>query len=378
VNRGLWKTGCDTRMALPARFEYSSATQRITSLEGMRGYAVLLVFLVHHHTLFGGYLAPTTALYEVSSYGHAIGNTGVDLFFVLSGFLIYGHLLKRSPSFLSYLGKRIRRIYPTFLFVLSVYVVLSLLMPSLSKLPASPADAAVYLVQNLLFLPGLLPIDPLITVSWSLSYEFLFYLTIPILIWVTGMRRWKRRWRVLYFLFLLAAICLAEFVHATPHGRLGLFVAGMLVYEASESGFFKRMLNSSGEWTAIITYCVALVAITFFKSLWPLFLSIGLFAITFYTINFRGQLNAVFTTVPLRRLGLMSYTYFLCHGLILHAAALAWRRLLPLGPQSGYAFASMLIVNLFLTLAGSIPVFLLIERPFSLERGAKSHNASAG
>lgn len=54
-------------------------------MEGMRGFAVFLVFLVHYVTLVKPWIANELALIAFSSGLHTIGNTGVDLFFVLSG-----------------------------------------------------------------------------------------------------------------------------------------------------------------------------------------------------------------------------------------------------------------------------------------------------
>src|SRR5215472_13986750 len=70
--------------------ESPGKTGRILAMEGIRGYAVLLVFMVHQHTLFSRYLAPQSSIARLSQFSHHIGNSGVDLFFVLSGFLIYG------------------------------------------------------------------------------------------------------------------------------------------------------------------------------------------------------------------------------------------------------------------------------------------------
>src|SRR5262249_31376257 len=155
--------------------------------------------LVHHHTLFGDYLPSSSLIYKISRFGHDIGHSGVDLFFVLSGFLIYGHLFSKAPSYGSYVRKRIRRIYPVFLCVFCAYLIASVCMPSVSKLPTRPGAATAYVIENLLLLPGIFPIESMITVTWSLSYELFFYLTIPILIASTRMRYWRRFHRVLLF-----------------------------------------------------------------------------------------------------------------------------------------------------------------------------------
>ncbi len=72
---------------LRLRFELSrgGSGHNVRPMEGMRGFAVFLVFLVHYVTLVKPWIANELALIAFSSGLHTIGNTGVDLFFVLSG-----------------------------------------------------------------------------------------------------------------------------------------------------------------------------------------------------------------------------------------------------------------------------------------------------
>jgi len=71
-----------------------------------------------------------------------IGHSGVDLFFVLSGYLIYGALIRKKVSYLSFFRRSVERIYPTFLCVFAIYLVLSILFPEENKIPARSLAAA--------------------------------------------------------------------------------------------------------------------------------------------------------------------------------------------------------------------------------------------
>src|SRR5205085_10581970 len=138
---------------LTKRFELSREIQgaNLRTMEGMRGFAVALVFLTHFCTLIAPSLKQAPELAEFAVAVHAIGNTGVDLFFVLSGYLIYKSLLEREQNFFGFMWRRIRRIYPAFLAVFAVYWVLSFVFPRESSIPA---DAPIlYLAENLLLLP---------------------------------------------------------------------------------------------------------------------------------------------------------------------------------------------------------------------------------
>ena len=69
-----------------------------------------------------------------------------------------------------YAKRRVQRIYPVFLVVFAIYIMLSFIFPSESKLPEGYVEIVKYILQNLLLLPGVFNIEPLITVAWSLSY----------------------------------------------------------------------------------------------------------------------------------------------------------------------------------------------------------------
>ena len=95
----------------------------IPALDGLRGIAILLVML-HHFT----YYRPTEGIDGLIGDVLFFGWTGVDLFFVLSGFLISGILLDARGSeryFTTFYARRILRIFPLYYLVLFIaFVVL--------------------------------------------------------------------------------------------------------------------------------------------------------------------------------------------------------------------------------------------------------------
>jgi exopolysaccharide production protein ExoZ len=354
---------------------------RIVPMEGMRGVAVLLVFLVHHHALFGK-LLPGGPVQQASLLGHAIGHSGVDLFFLLSGYLIYGHLLQRRSGYFAFVRKRVRRIYPTFLAVLGVYCLVCLVMPAVSKLPPGGGPTAIYLLQNALLLPGIFHIEPLITVAWSLSYEFFFYLLIPVIILATGMRAWSGAGRAVFFGLLLLAFAAAYQAGLHSHPRLGLFLAGILLYETIIWGGWNSRLTRVTEVAAIGLYLLTLMILACFRLgdgtirfepgypdytflPWSILLSCALYGLSLHAFAFSGWVGAFFSFTPLRWLGNMSYSFFLFHGFVLNAAAFVFKKLGWYGiPEA--LFPGVLLLNLLLTLAGSLVLFLLVEKPLSL------------
>ena len=176
-----------------------SSSHRIPELDGLRGLAVLGVVLFHYFSSsdFG---ARGTALgYFVKIFG--LGWTGVDLFFILSGFLIGGILLesRESPKFFpTFYLRRIHRILPIYFLLIFTYAVMVSLparwFPAVLDVGGSSlAVPARYLffVQNFYF-----RIQHFqwiwFSVTWSLALEEQFYLAAPPLVRFLSARLLKR------------------------------------------------------------------------------------------------------------------------------------------------------------------------------------------
>jgi len=218
-------TGAGRRFSLANLFESPASPQRMLALEGMRGVAALMVFFVHFYARLGLYARPNSLIKASAYFAGVVGNVGVDIFFVISGFLMYGIVMRKPTSILTYLGRRVRRLYPVFLFVFVVYGALSYVMPMESRIPRAPKAAVEYLFLNLAMLPGMLPITPLVRVAWSLSYEWFYYLILPFSMWAFRLRRWSAGWRIGFVL----ALCVLQYVlcalHWNSHPHLIMFGA---------------------------------------------------------------------------------------------------------------------------------------------------------
>src|SRR5277367_5622847 len=141
-------------------------TSRSRPMEGLRGVAVGLVFLQHYCTQFLTYAEVSGPTRRLAEFSHEVGNYGVELFFVLSGFLIYGILLRRRPKFLPFMARRAQRLYPAFIVAFLIGVAFDWLRPE-PKIPHDLIAGSLYIAANIAFLPGLFPINPLFAVNWS-------------------------------------------------------------------------------------------------------------------------------------------------------------------------------------------------------------------
>jgi len=175
---------------------------RISALDGLRGLAILLVLL--WHAVFDQY-SPSPVIHKLLVIGK-LSWSGVDLFFVLSGFLIGGILLdaKDSPSYYkTFYLRRAFRILPLYLVLLGIYFVIR---PTLLgawmrfQVTEVPALSLFTFTQNFwMALPKYFGGG--IGATWSLAIEEQFYLLMPFLV------RKLRRTQLIFV--LLAAVILA-------------------------------------------------------------------------------------------------------------------------------------------------------------------------
>lgn len=351
-------------------------------MEGLRGFAALLVFFVHFHSIFEKYV-PDERISAPIRFMASIGHVGVDLFFVLSGFLVYGIVMRSGFRFTPYFSRRIQRLYPVFVVVLGIYILLSYLFPDHSKLPSNATNLIPYILANIAMLPGMIRITPIITVSWSLSYEWFFYLILPIAFAALGMRKWKFKWRIAFWIALVSAYWLAFSFGLIPHPRLLLFVSGILVWEVKANTYLISRLASWGETITSFAFIGVLIFIWMSRSstqstslillkiprLYVPLLFVSILFLVCYGLFKKGFLGAIFSWTPLRWVGNMSYSYYLIHGLALHGLNLMLIAIFGEMQFNWFLLSIVLLASLASTLlAGSI-LYLTIERPLSINTG---------
>jgi len=165
---------------------FRSAT-RVPELDGVRGIAIAAVMALH----FVGALTPTNVVEQAAVKLSGYGIWGVDLFFVLSGFLITGILAdtKSTPSyFRNFYVRRTLRIFPLYYAVLFL---MFLVIPRTSLGAADPSLLEARRLQgwiwsyltNIYLGQGTTFSIPYVSHFWSLSIEEHFYLFWPFVVW---------------------------------------------------------------------------------------------------------------------------------------------------------------------------------------------------
>lgn len=177
----------------------------------------------------------------------------VKSFFVVSGFLIFMSY-ERSPSLVSYAGKRLRRIYPAYVIVI-ILAAFGLVLVSSKEFNEYFSLAWVkYLVVNLIFLnflqpdlPGVFELNRYTAVNgalWTLKVEVMFYFSVPI--FVLLFRKFSTS-GILIFSYLLSVTyatmmaMLAEQTGNALYAELGRQLPGQLAYFMSGAFFFYHL-----------------------------------------------------------------------------------------------------------------------------------------
>ena len=166
---------------------------RIPELDGIRGMAILLVLIWHFVVGTIGTTSPPW-LRILRQLGLQTWS-GVDLFFVLSGFLIGGILVDAKGSrtyFRTFYIRRVFRIVPIYVLICGAYFALRAAYPGISVAYVGAMPGYVYaaFLQN--FWLAHHPWNTFLDQSWSLAVEEQFYLTLPAIIWLTPRRHlWK-------------------------------------------------------------------------------------------------------------------------------------------------------------------------------------------
>jgi exopolysaccharide production protein ExoZ len=313
---------------------------KLQGLQAGRALAALSVAYFHSYMLLNGwpqdYVFPIPGLRE-----H--GYLGVNFFFAISGFVISSVCDKPEFSPRPFLIKRVFRVYPVYLAVILLTIVL--------KLAGVAMPGVLYNFPHVAYSLTLLPQDgqPFYPVTWSLEYEVMFYLlavlVVPFLgVWglaavLLGLVRWSITSPPDFFTLHLVSTINAD------------FLAGVLAYLLRKPLSFIPPLLLIGA-GLFGYYCVAVEQVSFSGSAGGFLLVSGL-------INARWRWDHA----PLRwlaKLGDASYSLYLLHFILIWiAVALFERTRLPpawTAEPLRFAYAAVCIWL-------SVQTYRLIERP---------------
>ncbi len=313
--------------------------ERVRSLTGIRAIAALLVVFTH--------AAYTTGKYPQGYVGlvYSRMEIGVPIFFVLSGFLLFGPWVRaaasggRPPSVTRYAWHRVRRIMPAYV----VTVLIAYLIYHFRTAGPNPGHTWMGLFRNLT-LTQIYTDDYLysflhqgLTQMWSLAVEVAFYVALPLLAWLLLVVVSGRQWRPGLLLGGLGVLALVSpawliLVHTTswlPDGArlwlptyLAWFIGGMILAVLQQSGVRAYALACLP--LAVVCYLIVSTPIAGEPTTSPAELREALVKTAFYSViavlmvaplalGDRGWYSRLLASRPMVFLGEISYEIFLIH-----------------------------------------------------------------
>lgn len=216
----------------------------IPALDGLRAIAVLLVLLRHSGSVYlrlTGDEAGYHAMFE-SPLGHFFLNgwIGVDLFFLLSGYLISRpFFINPAINWKYYLARRGLRILPAYLVTLAL-----VLLGFFPGYVVASGDMLWRVFYHLLFLQDYLPANILV-VLWSLGVEEKFYLLCPVLLpLILKLPATRLQYAALLGIVFMAPLArgLTWLYYGQPDGYYNLFQAYRSPFHACVDGLFLGVL----------------------------------------------------------------------------------------------------------------------------------------
>ncbi len=273
------------------------STKRLQTLDLFRGVAALSVMLVHYTY---GYRMHYGQSYS-PSYDFRYGYLGVQLFFIISGFVIFLTVLQ-SKSVFDFLYKRLTRLYPTFL----VCLVITFVLVTVFGLPGREKSLHTALF-NVTMIPNFFGYFAVDGAYWSLVPEVFFYVFMILVM----LSKQLNNILIIGTVFLLVT-WINKFVYKFPlqWGMAlnvewnALFFAGILFYKIKFENARKNFLIHLLLVFSFITVCLVLGSFTER-------IIVACFFILFYLFSY-DKLEWL-TWKPLVFLGLISYPMYLVH-----------------------------------------------------------------
>jgi peptidoglycan/LPS O-acetylase OafA/YrhL len=295
----------------------AESASRYASIDGLRGFLALGVFSFHLVVTYrfmqtGQWAPPASGFYAL------LGPVGVSLFFMITGFLFWGKLLRARghPDWRALYVGRLFRIGPMYLVVVAAMLVFVFAQTGL-RLREPGLQVASSILQWLAL--GVIDTQPevngyearqvLAGVTWTIFYEWAFYVSLIGTAWFAR----GRHHLAVVAAALLVALAVLSTLRIEAFGFAALFLGGMVVASLLHLG--ARLHLSDRLASALACVCLGMVFVLSKGAYGGAnALLLGLF---FYLVCSGATLFGLLTSMPARRLGNISYSLYLMQGLAL-------------------------------------------------------------
>lgn len=343
------------------------------ALDGVRGIAILLV-LLHHFAI----MDPQTPPEQAAMFVAVLGWAGVDVFFVLSGFLITSILIRTRDSpryFSSFYARRTLRLFPLYYLIVFLAFYVLPLFPAWHQLLVGPHDGRqwrywLYLVNFEIsadndFQHGVLD------VAWSLAIEEQFYLVWAAVVWLIAPRAvgWVCA-AVVIAAPLARTVALSHGVdpvdvYVLPQYRADALATGALVAWLHQRGDLRRFARVA-PWVAAAGLSAAIACAVVDNNPWWWAIWTQRLGYTAFAVATAGLITAVVTRPAssawvrllsagwLRAFGKYSYCLYLIHLPVMRVVST-----LVFGPEQFGLFGSPLVGQAIFNILATAPAFAI-------------------
>ncbi len=314
---------------------------QINSVQILRGIAALVVILYHtnHKTIQLGMQAD-----NVFSWGEI----GVDIFFIISGFIMM-LVTEKQISKLKFFKDRVTRIIPAYWTVTLIALIAFLLAPSLVN--SSGGETGVVQSFTLIKIPY--DIKFLVQNGWTLTFEFFFYIILAFFI---------NQERVRKLGFSLLAFIIIDMLFATINKDAESFLNDPIKYEFIFGASLYLILSGTlrEKLTGIAFIIIAALSATSMSFTYTRTIEAGLpaliFVLTIISIE-RVLISHKDKVKPMLYLGEISYSLYLVHPFVIQAIAIAAKKIKYL--QNTSVFFLLVIV---VSIIASHVFYMIIEK----------------
>nr|WP_256678682.1 acyltransferase [Pseudomonas sp. FSL R10-0399] len=291
---------------------------RFIAIDGLRGYLAVIVFL-HHSFIWYQYLRTEVWSVPESRLFVHFGQGGVALFFMITGFLFFSKILDSRHQRIDWVrlyASRVLRLVPMYLFSMALFLsVIYIVTRDHASEPLwdTVANVAKWLGFTIFGSPDINGLVRTIIVnagvSWSLPYEWFFYVSLPLLAFFVGSKVSK----ILIILSVLAVTAFGEYYLQEQYYWLflGGMLASVLVRMDRFSAFARGKLAS---WLILVLVVYIVVRYPYLytktKPTWML-------VVVFCLIAGGNTIFGLLSNKISRAMGEMAYSIYLLHGIIL-------------------------------------------------------------
>ena len=308
-------------------------TRRIDELDSLRGIAALVVVLYHYTFRFDELF---NYKFITDDFNVPYGHYGVELFFVISGFVIFMSIEKINNPF-KFLYKRFVRLYPTFwIGMILSYIFITLFGPQLLKVNF------MEFIVNFTMIPSFFNVDSVDGVYWTLKVEMFFYLVVFLVL----VLKKKESYKPLGYLYIALGIISFILLRPTFYYFYGsLFLIGVNYY---------KIWKGNSDWQNHLQIFICLV-LTLFYSSFEFFIVTSILVSIFYLMVIE---KLKFLKISfLLFLGKISYSLYLIHQYLGYTIQL---KLIDAGIEN---FLILLIIPLLTSILIASLITFYIEKP---------------